>query len=340
MTARAWQQTSWNWHENVASFLPLYGIDPASDWSLLSFSENAVYRIDTPQGEIFILRLHRPYYRSVSDIRSEITFIERLRKDDVLHTPAILTTQAGDTLSCTGNGEREQHAVLFAYQAGRMPPEDRLPEEFHELGRISAQLHDYTSTHAELNNLQRPVWDVDIAIGEQAMWGCWRHTCNMTQKQTALLDAADRKVRTELEHYGQPLRRWGLLHGDMRLTNILRNGDETFIIDFDDCGFGWHMYELACACTFMECCEGIEAITTSWLRGYQQLRPLSNADIRIVPTLLMLRRLLMVGWFTTHQHSAEARALEPGFLEQSLIMAKDYLEGTFLSCLTRETEDA
>ncbi|GBQ25727.1 putative homoserine kinase type II [Acetobacter estunensis NRIC 0472] len=340
MTARAWQQTSWNWHENVAPFLPLYGLAPDSAWSLLSFSENAVYRINTPQGETFILRLHRPHYRSVDDIRSEITFIEHLRTDKVLLTPAILPTLNRETLSFTGQGEQEQHAVLFAYHPGHAPSEDRLAEEFHELGRISARLHNYTATHTNLNRLRRPVWNVDVAIGPNAMWGCWRNTSNMTAEQTALLDAADRMVRTKLERYGRPIARWGLLHGDMRLTNILRNGDETCIIDFDDCGFGWHMYEFACACTFMECCDNIEALTTSWLRGYAQIRPLSQEDIQIVPTLLMLRRLLMVGWFTTHQHSAEARALEPGFLKKSLTMAKDYLDGTFLSCLTRTTENA
>lgn len=340
MTARAWEQTSWNWQDNVAPFLPLYGIDPESNWSLLSFSENAVYRVDTPTGEVFILRLHRPHYRSVDEILSEITFIEHLRADNILNTPAIISTQDGTMLAHAGEGEQQQHAVLFAYQPGGMPSEDGLPDKFHELGRISAQLHNYTSRHAALKNLKRPVWDVEVAVGENAMWGCWRHTRNMTAEQTQLLDAADRRVRAELERYGSPDNRWGLLHGDMRLTNILHSGDQTSIIDFDDCGFGWHMYEFACACTFMECSKDIDAITTSWLRGYTQIRPLSEADIQIIPALLMLRRLLMVGWFTTHQHSAEARALEPGFLEDSLTMAQNYLDGTFLSCLTRVTEEA
>lgn len=340
MTARAWEQTAWGWQDNVEPFLSLYGIDPESSWSLLSFSENSVFRIDTQEGDVFILRLHRPHYRSVDEILSEITFIEQLRADNILHTPAIIPTLAGNALAHAGEGEQEQHAVLFAYQPGEMPSEADLPEKFQELGRISAQLHSYTTSHDVLKRLNRPVWDVDVAIGENAMWGCWRHTRAMTPEQTRLLDAADRMVRAELERYGRPDNRWGLLHGDMRLTNILHSGGQTSIIDFDDCGFGWHMYEFACACTFMECSRDIAAIAGAWLKGYRQIRPLSEEDIQIIPTLLMLRRLLMVGWFTTHQHSAEARALESGFLEESLTMARGYLDGTFLPGLTRVTEEA
>jgi Ser/Thr protein kinase RdoA (MazF antagonist) len=31
--------------------------------------------------------------------------------------------------------------------------------------------------------------------------------------------------------------RYGLVHADMRLANVLHDGPETYVIDFEDCGY-------------------------------------------------------------------------------------------------------
>ncbi len=38
----------------------------------------------------------------------------------------------------------------------------------------------------------------------------------------------------------------------MRLANLLIDGDRVTLIDFDDCGFGWFMYDFAAAISFFE----------------------------------------------------------------------------------------
>ena len=333
MRDAAWQETSWKWYENTQAFLPLYGLHENSRCTLLSFSENAVYRVEGPGGVVHVLRLHRPHYREIAEIQAEITFIDRLIEDRVLQTPPVLPAVDGKKLVIIGSGEREQHAVLFRYFEGHMPQADGLDRDFFRLGIISARLHDYTYANAALNSLERPQWTVATTIGEQAMWGCWKHNHAMSAEQHQVLEAADQMVRRRLAAYGRPDNRWGLLHGDMRLANILSNREDMCLIDFDDCGFSWHMYELACACTFNEYAPDIESLCSNWVQGYHSQRALDDADVAMIPTMLMLRRLLMVGWFATHRHSTEAQALEDGFVETSVVMAKDYLSGGFLSDL-------
>ncbi|WVM92198.1 phosphotransferase [Halopseudomonas pachastrellae] len=43
-----------------------------------------------------------------------------------------------------------------------------------------------------------------------------------------------------------------MIHADLRLTNLLRHQQQTRVIDFDDCGQGWYLHDLAAALSFEE----------------------------------------------------------------------------------------
>lgn len=59
------------------------------------------------------------------------------------------------------------------------------------------------------------------------------------------------RVRDALTHYGKDSQRYGLIHADLRLTNLLLLNGETRVIDFDDCGFSWYLHDLAAAISFV-----------------------------------------------------------------------------------------
>lgn len=326
-----WSQDA-AWSMNAQAALPLYGLSEEAALEQINFSENATYRVTLQDGTRFILRLHRPAYRSLAEIRSELLWIEALRDAEAVRTPAIIPTLAGDRVAIfNGTPVGEQYAVLFSFQPGTAPDEDRLPQAFEELGTISARLHAQSAAWPLPPHFTRPVWDVEAAIGPQAHWGCWQDNERVGAAERALFSRADEKLRQELAAYGQPARRFGLIHGDMRLPNLLMDGGPACVIDFDDTGFSWHMYELGAALTFLEDHPEIDAIVAGWLRGYQRVRPLDPADIAILPSMAMLRRLLIMGWFSTHMHSAEARAMAPGYVAASMPLAEAYLAGRYLA---------
>jgi Ser/Thr protein kinase RdoA (MazF antagonist) len=45
---------------------------------------------------------------------------------------------------------------------------------------------------------------------------------------------------------------FGLIHADLRLANLMVDDQGLTAIDFDDCGFGWWVYDLASALSFIE----------------------------------------------------------------------------------------
>src|SRR5690606_9554539 len=114
------------------------------------------------------------------------------------------------------------------------------------------------------------------------------------------LEQLDRQLRTALAAYGTPPDRFGLIHADMRLANLLVAGDEVTLIDFDDCGFGWFMYDLAAGLSFIDTAPAAARLRQRWLAGYTAIRPLAPADLEIIDAMLLLRRMALLAWMGTH----------------------------------------
>ena len=65
----------------------------------------------------------------------------------------------------------------------------------------------------------------------------------------------------------------------MRLANLLVDQNGIRVIDFDDCGYGWFMYDFAATISFIEDDPRILEFKSAWLEGYLTQRRLSAEDI-------------------------------------------------------------
>ena len=55
------------------------------------------------------------------------------------------------------------------------------------------------------------------------------------------------------------------------------DGRDLGVIDFDDCGFGWYMYDLAAAVSFIEHDPRVPELIDAWARGYRTVLELPAA---------------------------------------------------------------
>ena len=98
------------------------------------------------------------------------------------------------------------------------------------------------------------------------------------------------------------------------------------MIDFDDCGFSWYMYDFATAISFMEDHPRVPELRDAWVRGYRSVAELEAAAEAELQTFVMLRRLLLVAWIGSHHTFAtEAAELGAGFTTGTCALAEDYL---------------
>lgn len=313
-------------HSIVAN-LDRWAIPADADVTLINISENWTYLIESP-GSRKVLRVHRPGYHSLLAIRSELSWQDAIRQSAQADTPSALSGIDGDpiqTVAVKGLAE-PLRMVMFEFVEGEQPREDQnLSEPFEVLGRLAASLHDFTESWQRPEPFDRLSWDTRAVFGPDANWGDWRAAPNVTAQVRDVLEQTEKRIAERLLAYGRERDRFGLIHADMRLANLLIDGPTVWLIDFDDCGFGWYMYDFAAAISFMEDHPQVPTLKQSWLKGYRSVRELGAEHEGELDTLVMLRRMALLAWIGSHMHATEPQALAPYFAKVTAALAEDYL---------------
>ncbi len=309
------------------SLLPQWGLTPATRLTLLSVSENATYRADDPEREApVILRVHRPHYHSRAEIDSELMWIDALRESGTVATPAPLATLDGRRIAAFDHRGEPRHVAAFAFMRGREPvPTAALVDGFELLGQVSARLHAHARRWQPPAGFVRKHWTWETTLGPRPHWGPWQAAAGLDAAGIALIERASADIRARLDAYGRGADRYGLIHADLRLANLLLDGDTLAVIDFDDCGFGWFFYDFAAAGTFLDHEPFFRDLQDAWFRGYRRVAPVTAADEAMMPVFVMLRRILLTAWGVSHAETPSGASMGAAYTAGTLEMAERYL---------------
>ena len=306
----------------AAQALARYGLDGATA-TLCNVSENHTFRVDH-DGRAYALRVHRPGYRTPQQIASELDWVDVLRDDGAIETPTAIPAPTGERVVDLGT----HNVVLFDWLPGITPEPDgdEIVTGFATLGAVSARMHAHTRVWSPPPGFDRPTWDYEHCLGPGGHWGAWQDGLGMGPEEKRQLDRLDKTIERRLRAYGQTPDRFGLVHADIRLANLLVDGEQVRVIDFDDCGFSWFMYDFATTVSFMEDHPRVPELREAWLAGYREVAPLDERDEQELETFVMLRRLLLVAWIGSHHTFAtEAAELGAGFTAGTCALAERYL---------------
>ncbi|MBU2962640.1 phosphotransferase [Citreicella sp. C3M06] len=305
-----------------------WGLGPDADVRLLTLSENATFLASDPGRAPIILRVHRPAYHTLAEIESELAWIETLRASGAIDTPAPLTLASGGHVAQFSDGNDTRHVVGFAFMPGDEPSAgESLAPGFELLGAISARLHRQAQGWQPPQGFTRKTWDFDSAFGAQPLWGDWRAALGLDDEGRAVLETLCDVLKRKLDDYGKGADRFGLVHADLRLANLLQDGDKLGVIDFDDCGFSWFIYDFAAAISFYETEPYIPALQAAWLKGYRTIAPLDAEHEAMIPSFVMFRRLLLTAWIASHAETQTAADAGHGaYTAGTVALAKAYLQ--------------
>jgi Ser/Thr protein kinase RdoA (MazF antagonist) len=318
---------------NVRGVLPSYGVAPDSPLKLLNVSENATFLVGEGDRKS-ICRVHRVGYHSRQGIASELAWIDALRRDRVAETAEPLADRRGERIQTlrSARGLPDRFAVMFSYLDGQEPsPNDDLPPWFERLGSVTARLHAHARGWTKPEGFTRHVWDTEAMHGARPLWGPWQAGLGLDKPGAALLQRTVEEIARRARAYGTGPDRFGLIHADLRLANLLVQGDTLKVIDFDDTGFSWNLYDFASAISFYEHLPNVPELRDAWLAGYEAVLPLSAEDRAMVPTFVMARRILLVAWIASRAEVPIAIELGAGYTADTLRLAEAYLSGSFLA---------
>ena len=314
----------------ASAALARYELPPGAAPTLINVSENATYRVeDPPSGGRWALRVHRENYHRREAIASELAWIDALRRDGAVLAPTPLAGRDGELIQEVSHPDlpRPRQVVLFAWETGEEPSEDQedLRGHFEILGEIAARMHRHVRTWEKPAGFERFRWDFETALGNRPHWGSWRDGMGLTPEIEALFARTVERIGERLERFGQSRERFDLVHCDMRLANLLIDGEATKVIDFDDCGFSYLLYDCATTVSFFEHRPEVPELIAAWVRGYRRVRELPEEDEAEIPTFVMLRRLLLVAWIGSHSATELARSMGVEYTRASVALCERYL---------------
>ena len=304
-----------------------WGLSPRTEVTLLNVSENATFRADDPEAESpVILRVHRPGYHTRAEIDSELAWIDALRAEGVAPIPAPLARRGGGRVAAFDLDGAPREVVAFEFVEGREPsPEAELVEGFRELGAISARLHGQAKRWARPPGFTRKTWTFDTTVGRAPHWGDWRAGLGLTAEGRAVLERAAGTLERRLAAYGDGPERFGLIHADLRLANLLVRDGRIAVIDFDDCGFGWFAFDFAAAVSFIETDPMIPDLKAAWAEGYRSVAPLDAETEAMLDDFVMLRRLQLTAWIASHAETPTAAEMGEAFTDGTIEIADRWL---------------
>lgn len=312
------------------SALAEYDFSDQARLRMINLSENATYLVEDPStGRDGILRVHRENYHSVRSIESELMWLDALGDETGIDTSVPIAARDGRRVVTVESNGAERYAVLF-HMIGGIEPDETVVNatDFRTLGGLTAKLHAHARTWQRPANFERFTWDWEHTLGSTPRWGQWQDGIGIDDGNRVVLDRAADLIRERLAEFGNTGDQFGLIHADLRLANLLVDGSQVNVIDFDDCGFSWFLYDFGTAVSFMEDDPRLGEWQTAWVEGYRDFAPLSPAEEGMLPTFVMLRRFLLVAWMGSHSHSREVQVKGPSYAAGTVRLAERYLSSS------------
>jgi Ser/Thr protein kinase RdoA (MazF antagonist) len=279
-----------------------YGIERAR-LVPLAHAENTTFRVETSSAERFVLRIHRttgsPFHppRSMAEVRSEATWISALRRDTRLTVPEPVPTADGSLLTVvTSDGvPAPRVCVLFRWGAGRFLDAGLTPSHLVRLGGFIARLHDHAYGFVPPAGFER--WRIGDLSGEVPAYVAGVVGEQYGSGAVSIVEVVMGMVQQARRELGTGREVFGLIHSDLHQENYLFYRGQVRAIDFDDCGWGHFVYDLAVTLSELRGRPDYAVLRAGLLRGYRDVRPLPAEHERYLEVFRGLRVLQLTVWF-------------------------------------------
>jgi Ser/Thr protein kinase RdoA (MazF antagonist) len=277
--------------------------------TLISQSENTVFRVETDQHETYALRLHRPGYHSLVELESEQLWTRALA-DGGIAIPKVEPTEHGkyyveessdteDTSRVVGLIQWLPGTPLSAVLADH-PSAAELQRTYFALGALIARCHLASMVWTPPAGFVRHAWDHAGFVGDAPFWGRFWELTSTTQKNRSHLRDIRNAVSLHLGALPKTSENFGMIHADLHADNVLRYNDVLYVIDFDDAGYGWHAFDLAVAVhhqlDFFHPQARFDTACSALIAGYDSVRPGCEDIFAQLPIFLLVRSLMILKW--------------------------------------------
>lgn len=256
--------------------------DDIQDVRYIRSSANFVFSfrmLDEP----YFLRFNHEDERAAALIEQELAFVLHLA-DRGLKVAGPVPSRQEAFVETVSSALGTFHATVFeALEGQHYELDDLTPEQLLMWGETFGKLHHIASTYPATQRLH---WR------EQLAWFYSR-----LQGERDALEVA-RRLKQKLSALPTTSSNYGLLHADFELDNLVWQGNEAAVLDFDDCTYSWFVADIAYALrdVFGDDPSRVDLSHPTlhrFVEGYRTVRPLPDEELALLPVFLCFHNLFM-----------------------------------------------
>jgi Ser/Thr protein kinase RdoA (MazF antagonist) len=286
---------------------------------IINYENNATFKVTATDGTNYAFRINVNSPRSKANIEAEVAWVKYLNNSDLIRTARPISNKNGSyiTIFFHQDSGRELKSVMYSWLDGFDVGDDPTPTQLKALGAAMAHMHNLSVDFTLPNNSQPPTlndpfWgSPDLLRGEGSRLS--------SEHKKLVIDAFYEITRRTNDLYQQT--KAHLIHADLHGWNLKWNLDQLYVFDFDDCGIGLPIQDIATALYYLDTPEQDQAL----LEGYKSVKPLPKYEEKDLKMLLMHRRLLLLNYLY-ETLNAEHASMLPEYLEETIRRVKVFLE--------------
>ena len=188
-----------------------------------------------------------------------------------------------------------RHCVLFEYLPAAAVEDTITPHKMEFLGAMIGLIHRHGAGFNLPPGFIRKHWDLEGLRGEMLDVPVTQALASLTDEERDVLKQAEKLVAEAMTQLGTSPQVYGLIHGDLHLKSLLFSTDgRPVVIDFDTCGYGYYIYDLAVAIWNLFDRDDYTALRDALLRGYRKVRPISEKEESLITHFVAGRLMIQI----------------------------------------------
>ncbi|MCA1706694.1 MAG: phosphotransferase, partial [Actinobacteria bacterium] len=270
------------------------------------YEDNAVYSVGTYPR--YVLRISLQNGRTLAEQQSEIEWLEHLKRLSSPKAPTVVQADDGSSVGQVFASALNSQVtyVLFNWIAGSILSSYNSPKTAQGLAMATAQLHLASEDFSPSIEFTRPSWSYKQILNSGYAATGKRARDIIGLQGVDLMRRVGDRVAAQLS---TKKHRSGLIHADLHRENVLVNKSQYSFIDFDDCGEGCYMLDvattLASAFRVGSDQNTYQTFANRYLNAYEELRSIA-AEMEEVDVFLVLRDAIILNFVIESQNPTVA----------------------------------
>jgi Ser/Thr protein kinase RdoA (MazF antagonist) len=263
----------------------LYGFQVNKLVGLGGGYENKMFGFDVPENKL-VVRVTPPGHKTPNEVEAEIDWLVYLSENDA-PVEHVISSQNDNLVEIIDTNAGKISVVCFEWAHGHLvSKEDFSPQLFQTWGQAVGTLHRLTKDYKPPSQQSDRIQWFDDEYLNRALIPSDQET--VLQRFDSLIDYFKEQPTTRNS--------FGLIHQDVHHDNLFLDGKRLTILDFDDCVYGFFIFDVANALGF-SIWEKPEKMSNSqfadfylkyFMTGYQKENQLDDSWMEDLPKALKL----------------------------------------------------